>query len=345
MIGRLVNAFLDTAPPETIWGDVLPELLKTDFNLINLEAALTACEEAVPKVFNFKADPSKVEVLSKARIDVVNLANNHVLDYTEAGLLETLETLDRADIMHVGAGCNREEARKPVILRRKEITFGIIGYTDNEPGWKAEKNKPGVHYIEVGDLAPISHHLSDNSHTLSPHLVSQQGRSVSHEHYPCPAGRQSATTGERYVQRSGEKWGLETVLDDIKPLEARVDVLIVSLHWGPNMREHPSRQFVDFAHALIDNGVDIIHGHSAHIFQRFEEYHGGLILYDTGDFVDDYYVDPLLHNDRSFLFLVQVSKEGYQKLELIPVKIEDFCVQKAKGREAEKIFTLGMLKN
>jgi len=282
MIGRLVNTFLDTAPMEAIWGDVLPELLSTDLNLINLEAALTTSERMVPKVFNFKADPQKVEVLTKARIDVVNLANNHVLDYSQEGLIETLKTLDQAKIDHVGAGVNRAEARKPVILNRKGITIGIVGYTDNEPSWKARSNHPGVHYIEVGDLS--------------------------------------------------------TVLEDIKPLRDQVDVLIVSIHWGPNMREYPSSSFVEFAHALIDNGVDILHGHSAHIFQGYETYKKGLILYDTGDFVDDYYVDPYLRNDRSFLFKVQVSKEGYQNLDLIPVRIKGFCVHLAKGKEREEIF-------
>jgi len=281
MIGRLVNTFLDAAPVESIWGDLLPELLKTDFTLINLEAALTTCDRMVPKVFNFKADPQKVAALTKARIDVVNLANNHVLDYSEEGLIETLETLDGAKILHVGAGKNREEARKPVILSRKGVRVGIVGYTDNEPSWKAREAKPGVHYIEVGDL--------------------------------------------------------KTVLEDIRPLRDQVDVLIVTMHWGPNMQERPSSDFIDFAHALIDNGVDIFHGHSAHIFQGYEEYHGGLVLYDTGDFVDDYYVDPLLRNDRSFLFLVQASKDGYQKLDLIPVIIKDFCVHLAKGKEADAI--------
>ena len=281
MIGRLVNTFLDTHPMEAIWGDVLPELLKTDLNLINLEAALTKSDNIALKVFNFKADPHKVAVLKKARIDVVNLANNHVLDYSEEGLIETLETLDRAKILHVGAGRNREEARKPVIVNKKGVRVGIIGYTDNEPSWKAGERRAGVRFIQVGDL--------------------------------------------------------ETVLEDIRPLKEQVDVLIVTLHWGPNMVEYPPPSFVAFAHDLIENGVDIVHGHSAHIFQGFEEYRGGLILYDTGDFVDDYYVDPYLRNDRSFLFLVEVSKEGYQKLDLIPVIIKDFSVHLAKGKEASAI--------
>lgn len=281
MIGRLVNTFLNSAPMEAIWGDVLPELLKCDLNLINLETALTHSTHAIPKVFNFKADPQKVDALKRGHIHVVNLANNHVLDYANEGLIETLETLDHAQIRHVGAGKNLEEARKPVILNCKGIKVGIVGCTDNEPGWEAGQQKPGVRYIKVGDL--------------------------------------------------------KTVLEDIVPLREHVDLLVLSIHWGPNMRPFPSSEFMAFAHALIGNGVDILHGHSAHIFQGYETYKNGLILYDTGDFIDDYAVDPALRNDRSFFFKVHVSKRGVEKLELIPVRIKDCCVHLAKGNEAKEI--------
>src|SRR5262245_12899100 len=93
MIGRLVNEALEHLPPRYIWGDMIPTLQATDLNLINLEAALTHENRPVPKVFNFKADPQKVRVLTEGKIDLVNLANNHILDYGEAGLLETLATL------------------------------------------------------------------------------------------------------------------------------------------------------------------------------------------------------------------------------------------------------------
>lgn len=103
MIGRLVNDCLNEVPFAYLWGDLLPLFKSCDLNLINLEAALTRSQDAVPKVFNFKADPEKVLTLIEASVHVVNLANNHVLDYSEKGLLETLETLDRAHILHVGA--------------------------------------------------------------------------------------------------------------------------------------------------------------------------------------------------------------------------------------------------
>ena len=83
MIGRLVDEYLYKAEPSYIWGDFLPILKSTDINLINLEAALTNETKKVAKVFNFKSDPTHVASLLEGPIHIVNLANNHVLDYGE----------------------------------------------------------------------------------------------------------------------------------------------------------------------------------------------------------------------------------------------------------------------
>lgn len=281
MIGRLVNEHLDSASPPSIWGNLLPLLKSTDLNLINLEAALTRSENRVPKTFHFKADPEKVQVLIEGSIDVVNLANNHVLDYSEAGLIETLQTLDEARIQHVGAGVNFSSAISPVILTRKGVKIGILGCTDNEPTWKASASKPGIFFLEVGDL--------------------------------------------------------EAIRESILSLRSKVDLVILSIHWGPNMRERPSQEFREFAHRLIDLGVDLIHGHSAHLFQGIEVYRGKCILYDTGDFVDDYAVDPYLRNDRSFFFIAHADKQGIHAIRLTAVRISNFQVNQARGQEALEI--------
>jgi poly-gamma-glutamate synthesis protein (capsule biosynthesis protein) len=84
---------------------------------------------------------------------------------------------------------------------------------------------------------------------------------------------------------------------------------------------------------MIDTGVDIIHGHSAHNFQGIENYNGKLILYDTGDFVDDYVVDPYLKNDHSFFFRVEAEKNRQLKLELYPVLISNYQVNLAVGED------------
>lgn len=127
----------------------------------------------------------------------------------------------------------------------------------------------------------------------------------------------------------------QTLISDIISLRSKVDVLILSIHWGPNMRERPTKAFRTFAHKMIEAGVDILHGHSAHIFQGIEVYKQKLILYDTGDFVDDYYVDPILRNDRSFLFLVTLSLSGLIQLRLVPVLISNCQVNLADENDAK----------
>ena len=102
------------------------------------------------------------------------------------------------------------------------------------------------------------------------------------------------------------------------------------------MVERPSPEFQEFAHKVIDAGVDIYHGHSAHIFQGIEMYNNKVIFHDTGDFVDDYAVDSILRNDRSFLFLVEVDKKGIQKIELIPVLISNMQVNRATDIDYEE---------
>jgi hypothetical protein len=96
MMGRLIDEKLNEVYPEYLWGDVLPFLQKADLRLINLEAALTNSDRIEPKVFNFKASPDKVQVLQAASVDIVNLANNHSLDFSREGLIETLSCLEKS---------------------------------------------------------------------------------------------------------------------------------------------------------------------------------------------------------------------------------------------------------
>ena len=284
MLGRLVNEIMEDKDPQYPWGNTLPLLKQMDLRIINLETTLTNYTEKNPKVFNFRALPERVSILKAAQIDLVNLANNHILDFKEPGLFETIETLNNAGIYHVGAGVNDLEAGKPIIITKNDIRIGVIGYTDNEPTWKAAPNIIGTNYIEIGN--------------------------------------QSA---------------LEKVKTHIASLRSNVDILIITIHWGPNMKQKPSAEFIEWAHAIIDAGADIIHGHSAHIFQGIELYNNKIIMYDTGDFIDDYAVDPLLRNDQSFLFTVTVNKNGPQFIKLYPVLIDTMQVNQAIGKDKKEI--------
>src|SRR5919112_1157414 len=116
-----------------------------------------------------------------------------------------------------------------------------------------------------------------------------------------------------------------------------VETVIFSNHWGPNMVQRPRELFRRFARAVIDLGVDIYYGHSAHVFQGVEIYRGKPILYDTGDFIDDYAVNRELRNDWSFLFKISLEGGEFRRLELSPVTLPYARVHLAKGSEQEAI--------
>jgi poly-gamma-glutamate capsule biosynthesis protein CapA/YwtB (metallophosphatase superfamily) len=116
----------------------------------------------------------------------------------------------------------------------------------------------------------------------------------------------------------------------VREAAANADVTLVTPHWGPNMTTAPVRHVRRAAGALVDAGATLIAGHSAHVP------HGvaGQVLYDLGDFLDDYRVDPRLRNDLGLLFLVTLDARGPVRLEAIPLKLEYCHTRLATGEDA-----------
>ncbi len=143
-----------------------------------------------------------------------------------------------------------------------------------------------------------------------------------------------------YLPITTQEESFKQVSEAVKDLRASCDLIVVSAHWGPNMVEYPPPEHIAFAHAAMDAGADIFHGHSSHVFQGIEAYRGKVIFYDCGDFIDDYVVDEDLRNDESFIFLVTLTREGEREIEIVPVIINDFTfcqVNVARGRIARRI--------
>jgi poly-gamma-glutamate synthesis protein (capsule biosynthesis protein) len=195
--------------------------------------------------------------------------------------------------------------------------------------------------LEHLDDADIAHSGAgdDLSAALEPATLSVNGLDVAcislTDNTPEYAAEE-ATPGTAWIEISHEDPATrETVLTALeRARDTDPDLVVASLHWGPNMRPEPPESFREFARWLVDQGVDVIHGHSAHVFQGIEIYDESPILYDLGDFVDDYAVDEELHNDRSFLFELDVTATGTPtRLRLCPTEIEECAVYEA-DREA-----------
>lgn len=108
------------------------------------------------------------------------------------------------------------------------------------------------------------------------------------------------------------------LVDGIRDADA--DAVLVTPHWGPNMTTEPLRRVRAAAAALVHAGATLVAGHSAHVFQGVE----GRVLYDLGDFLDDYATEPVLRNDLGLLFIVTLDERGPRRLEAVPLEL-DYC--------------------
>ena len=114
------------------------------------------------------------------------------------------------------------------------------------------------------------------------------------------------------------------------PGEAGADAVLVTPHWGPNMTPRPVAHVRAAAAALVSAGATLVAGHSAHVFHGVE----GPVLYDLGDFLDDYAVHQALRNDLGLLFLVTLDENGPARFEAVPLRL-DFChTRLAAGEDA-----------
>jgi poly-gamma-glutamate capsule biosynthesis protein CapA/YwtB (metallophosphatase superfamily) len=121
--------------------------------------------------------------------------------------------------------------------------------------------------------------------------------------------------------------------DLVRDLAAEVDVVLVTPHWGPNMTPGPVPHVRRAAEVLMEAGASLIAGHSAHVFHGVS----GPVLFDLGDFLDDYAVDPLLRNDLGLLWLVDLDERGPVRLEAVPLKLDHCFTRTAEGEEGDTI--------
>jgi poly-gamma-glutamate synthesis protein (capsule biosynthesis protein) len=130
---------------------------------------------------------------------------------------------------------------------------------------------------------------------MAPSLVAVAGRRVglmALTDNEAPFAATDARPGTWYTPIATTDAVLAPIAERIAALRrSGATLVIVSVHWGPNMVLEPPPHQRAFAHALAGLGADLVHGHSAHLVQGVELWRGGTILYDTGDVLDDYAVD------------------------------------------------------
>jgi poly-gamma-glutamate capsule biosynthesis protein CapA/YwtB (metallophosphatase superfamily) len=194
--------------------------------------------------------------------------------------------------------------------------------------------------VRVLDEAGIAHAGAgkDEKAALAPALLAAGGFRIgvtAFADHPEEWAAGPRAPGINYIPVSTEAKVLRRVEAAIAAARKDADFVVFTIHWGPNMRSRPSSEFRDFARAVLSAGADLFWGHSAHVVQGIEFWGGKAILYDSGDFLDDYAVDGALRNDLSVLFRVTVQPPQVVGVEAIPVVIDDMRVNLARGTQRE----------
>jgi poly-gamma-glutamate capsule biosynthesis protein CapA/YwtB (metallophosphatase superfamily) len=135
--------------------------------------------------------------------------------------------------------------------------------------------------------------------------------------------------------------GAARIIKEIERARHPGDVILISIHWGPNWGYEVPEVERRLAHALIDDaGVSIVHGHSSHHAKGIEVYHNRLILYGCGDFLNDYegirgyeaYRDDLA---LMYFAAVDAASANIVSLEIVPLQIRNFRLVRPLRRDVE----------
>jgi len=163
-----------------LWGDFGPLFRDADLSILNLEAPLTYSDTPIKKTGpNLKLPPKAIDYLDD--IDLVTLANNHILDYGLKGLEDTIENCKKKGVSYVGAGLSEDDARETLYKTVGGETIAIINFCENE--WVVDfVSKAGAHSM---DLIKNANQIKTASEKADYVLVIVHG---GHElyHYPSP---------------------------------------------------------------------------------------------------------------------------------------------------------------
>jgi poly-gamma-glutamate synthesis protein (capsule biosynthesis protein) len=177
------------ADPSRVLAPVAPIFSAADVAMVNLETAITDRGEPVAgKAYHFRSPAESFLALKAAGVDVVNMANNHALDYGPVGMEDTFNAIASAGLPVVGIGHNASEAYRPhrVVVNGQRIAlFGAVDWL--EPGlvaqWSATDSQPGLAFSidrarlvaaveavrpEVDTLVTFLHWGTEETHCASP---------------------------------------------------------------------------------------------------------------------------------------------------------------------------------
>ena len=255
------------AEPGDAFRRVAAELSATDVLYGNLEGPFAGADDPAPiphKPGWVHSDPAMADGLRAAGFSFMSCASN--VAYPPAAALRSLAVLDAHAIPHAGAGRTLAEARRPAIVERRGLRFGLLSYTSVfwPLGHAAGRDAPGVATLRIS-----------TSYEPGPRVLEMPG-------------------APPVVRTTPDPEELAAFVDDITSLRPRVDLLVVAIHWGISGTEELADYQRTVGHTAVDAGADLVLGAHPHVPQAIEvrpraaRSNPGIICYSLGNFVFDW---------------------------------------------------------
>lgn len=265
---------------------VADELKKGDITVANLEMPLAASgNEFIGKKFRFRGDPAIAPALKLSGINLVTLANNHIMDFGAEALEETLRHLEKADIAWIGAGENLSEARKMALYAIKGKKIAFLGYSLTQPteffaGKTRSGTTPGVEKIFAEDIKSarrqadyviVSFHWGKEG----THQTDEHQRAIAHK--VIDAGADVIIGHHPHVLRGIERYKRGIIFYSLGNFvfaskgKAADSTVIVRLHLDENKREAELLP-VDILHRRVRfQPLLLTNGKGAHIIEHLNK--------------------------------------------------------------------------
>ncbi|MBE0432073.1 CapA family protein, partial [candidate division WOR-3 bacterium] len=295
------GGIIPTLGVEAIFEPTLPYLGEAaEITVANLEGPLTNTGTPHPtKPIIFRSSPANVAGLVYAGIDVVSIANNHIIDYGLEGLQQTQDVLDAHNILYSGAGANSYEAYQPVFVNQKGTNIAFLASSDRtgqydnyQPYLNAGFNKPGFANLTQFDVTRQIQAVENEADIIIVEMHSGD------EYNPLP----------ETMERDARDYAEDEMYSPFLLVPGRSDI-------------------ADRRHA-IDQGADLVICHHVHVLQGFEVYNGKLIAHSLGNFTFD------LNYPETFPSMIltgKIGSAGFYDYRVAPVYIDDYIPRRARG--------------
>lgn len=165
-------------------SEMLSYMEKADLFILNHEFVFSNRGEAMAdKQYTLRNDPKYAKILQELGTDVVSIANNHILDFGQDAFLDTLNTLESAEIAYAGGGRNLNQALSPVTKTINGQTFAIFAATRVSPSydWYANSKRPGI--LQTYDASDLNNAIKE-ADSLYDHIIVYAHWGIEREEIP-----------------------------------------------------------------------------------------------------------------------------------------------------------------